>query len=1073
MPLKFSPWLLLALFVYVNAIYAQTPIVDGPYIRYDGNTIIAGRINQNRFVIEKFPASERQQRRLMVPVQGHPDWNFTIKLKPSIANEAGVYKQPGKLFICSDIEGEFGAFRSLLIANHIINTKYEWLFGNGRLVIAGDLFDRGRDVTALLWLLYKLEDEAAAKGGRVHVILGNHDIMNLSGDFRYVDKKYFDYAELMQSKYDSLYNENTELGRWLRSKNIIEKIGKVLVLHGGISPEINALRLSVDSINALCRPYYALAHQRDKIPVQVRPFFSGQSSPFWYRGYFLSSQSSEQLVDSTLDFYQVKRIIVGHTIVEHVHSLYHGKVIPVDVDEHAGQTVGLLIDNNNWYTTDISGNKQPLLNWTADWIGPGYSDDTLRQQPVVFSKKLTLAKKIKRATAYITCHGIYEASVNNIRVGAAYFTPGWTSYDHRLQYQQYDVTKLLQANNRIVVTVAGGWYLGVFGGKMERNNYGRDPGLLFQLNIEYVDGTSGVINSDSTWRSGHGPVLDAGFYGGEMVNFNKQVENNYSVTIQNCNTNNLVPTVSEPVTKQEIFSPLPVRQNIVDFGQNISGWVQIKAQGKQGDTIKIEHAETLDKEGEWYTANLREAAATDVYVLKGSGEQVLEPHFTIHGFRYARITGCDTDTSKIRAIAVYSALKHTGSFECSDPLINKLQHNIEWSLNDNFVDVPTDCPQRSERLGWTGDAQVFCRTAALNRGVKQFFSKWLMDLAADQGSNGGVPSIVPDLYGHTNTGKKNGRAGWGDAATIVPSTLFDIYGDTMILRRQYESMQAWVDYIVSDSKDYLWKRWTYGDWYAPKDSTSTDLIDQCFFAYSTQLLVNAAIVLGREYDAKKYTGLLQQVKAALLQNYFNKDGRAITHTQTAYILALQFNLLPDSLSAKAIEHLVGLIHENDDRLATGFLGTPYILPVLSKYGYSDLAYTLLKQRTPPSWLYPITKGATTIWEKWEAIRPDGSFDTCSLNHYAYGAVGSWLYETVAGIKAEAPGYRKIIIEPHPGGGLTYARARYQCPYGEIKSEWKIIDKRLIVHVEIPKGTTAIIRLPGEPDRHVGPGKYNY
>jgi alpha-L-rhamnosidase len=519
------------------------------------------------------------------------------------------------------------------------------------------------------------------------------------------------------------------------------------------------------------------------------------------------------------------------------------------------------------------------------------------------------------------------------------------------------------------------------------------------------------------------------------------------------------------VTKQEVFKPVSVSGNIIDFGQNIAGWVRIRVQGHNGDTIKIQHAESLDNDGKLYTGNLREARAEDIYILRG-GLQTLEPHFTYHGFRYAKAEGFTPTKNNCVAVSVHSNLKHTGSFNCSNPLINQLQRNIEWSLNSNFFDIPTDCPQRSERLGWTGDAQMFCRTASFNRNVQNFFSKWLADLASDQGSNGAVPVIIPDIYGHLNTGPKRGIAGWGDAATIIPWTMYDVYADTSVLARQYASMKAWVEYIRSASPDLLWKADGYGDWYAQGASTSLPLIDQCFFAYSTELIVKAATVLQKPDDIEFHSTLLKNIKTVFVNTY--KDS---LNTQTACILALQFDLLPDSLRPAAVAKLVSLIHQNKDHLSTGFLGTPYLLHVLSRFGHTELAYTILNQTTMPSWLYPITKGATTIWEKWDAIKPDGTFDTCSLNHYAYGAVGDWLYQNVAGIQYAAPGYKKIIIHPLVGGGLSWVKSSYTCTYGKIVSNWKLDDGKLTMHVEIPKGTTAIIYVPGKKPKQVSGGIY--
>lgn len=712
---------------------------------------------------------------------------------------------------------------------------------------------------------------------------------------------------------------------------------------------------------------------------------------------------------------------------------------------------------------------QPLK---AHWIIPGFSEYSPRHPCPVFHKTFTSTKKIQSAILYITAHGLYEAMINDQRAGNAYFTPGWTNYNKRLQYQRYDVTKLLTMNNEFRVMVADGWYRGAFGGDLKANLYGSDAALLLQLEIKYKDGSKEVIASDSSWQCSTGPVRYSGIYEGEFTDTRIKDEGWTQVVVKDFSKGNLVETISEPVTKQEVFKPVKIlKGNIIDFGQNLAGWVQIKIIGRAGDTIKVYHAEALDNNGDFYTGNLREAEATDTYILNGR-DQLLEPHFTYHGFQFARVEGFTPTKENCTAVAVHSNLQHVGSFHCSDPFINQLQNNIEWSLNSNFFDIPTDCPQRSERLGWTGDAQVFCRTAAFSRNVKCFFTKWLADLEADQGINGGVPRIIPDLYHHTDS-IKGGVAGWSDAATVIPWALFEIYGDTSILEAQYASMKAWVEYIKNNSDDYLWKANGYGDWYAPGDFTSIPFIDQCFFAYSTELLINAATALGKKNDVKEYTDLLRKIKEAFLENYIDTNGKAVTHTQTAYVLALQFDLLPDPLARKAIQYLVELIRQNNDHLATGFLGTPYLLHVLTKYGYDDLAFTLLNQRTIPSWLYPVTRGATTIWEKWDAIQPNGNFDTCSLNHYAYGAVGDWLYGTVAGIQSMEPGYKRIKIAPHVGGGLRWVKASYQCSYGKIVSDWKTENNGFIMKVIIPAGTRAIIFIPGRDSVDAGPGTYHF
>lgn len=725
------------------------------------------------------------------------------------------------------------------------------------------------------------------------------------------------------------------------------------------------------------------------------------------------------------------------------------------------------------FSLKVNGQIKTVPFAKAQWISPSFQEDTVNRPCPIFIKTWNSIKQIKTAKLYITVLGLYEASVNSIKVGSAYFTPGFTSYDKRLQYQTYDVTAALKkGQNNISVTVASGWYRGVFGGKMEQNNYGKEAGLLLQLVITFTDGTQQTINSDNSWRCGTGMTRYADFYGGEIQDTRlTRIINELPVKYLTPQKFSLVPTTTEPVTAHEVFKPKQISSSqIVDFGQNMAGFVRLKVKGKAKDTVKVFHTELLDSTGNLWRGNLRDAKAEDVYLLNGK-EQVLEPKFTYHGFRYAKVVGVKVNKANCIAIALYSNIKSTGSFSCSNPIINKLQHNILWSMKSNFMDIPTDCPQRSERLGWTGDAQVFTRTAALNANVLNFYSKYLQDLSADQGKNGGLPNIIPDVYTHAAE-KKSGVAGWGDASTIIPMTLYEMYGDKSVLQRQYSSMKAWVDFIRKQSPDNLWEVNGYGDWYALGDSTSLHYIDQCFYINSTENLIKAASVLHNDSDVKSYTALLKNIKAAYTEAYGHFDTKA-TQTQTAYVLALAFDLLPDEQRPKIAALLAQKIKDNGNKLATGFLGTPYLLPVLSKFGYSDLAYQLLLQQECPSWLYPVTKGATTIWERWDAIRPDGSLQETSFNHFSYGAVGQWFYEQVAGIQALEPGYRKIRIAPRIGGGLRWAKGRLKTRYGVISSAWSVRNGMAHYQITIPPGTTAALDLKGMTARNVGPGQYRF
>jgi alpha-L-rhamnosidase len=725
-------------------------------------------------------------------------------------------------------------------------------------------------------------------------------------------------------------------------------------------------------------------------------------------------------------------------------------------------------------------------DWKAQWIRPETGDDG--QRSPLLRTTFMAEKGIVSAIAYFTAHGLYEAQLNGQRVGDALLTPGWTSYKKRLQYQGYDVTPLIHpGKNAIGAMLGSGWYRGYIGFSGQHNYYGNDLALLAQLVITYKDGHVQTVVSGPDWQSAYGEVLQSELYHGETIDHRQEkrgwCEPAYEVAgwsgVQTVNISKeiLVATISEPVKKQEIFHvkkvlTTPKGELVIDFGQNLTGWVSVKIKGKSGDSIRLSHAEVLDKAGNFYTTNLRSARAQDLYILKGGEEESFEPHFTFHGFRYVRVEGLtgNLNPDDFTAVALYSDMPATGSFECSDPMINQLQHNIQWGQRGNFLDVPTDCPQRDERLGWTGDAQVFSRTAAFNRGVEPFFTKWLKDVSADQQPNGSVPFVIPNVLGAGD----GGSTGWADVATIIPWNLYLAYGDRRVLVEQYPGMKAWIEYMHGQAKDNLWNTgFHFGDWlfYRPVDdvdgkSAVTDkyLIAQCFYAHSTQLLIKAAAVIGKKEDVSKYSLLLQQIKDAFVREYLTPNGRLISGTQTAYVLALQFDMLPEALRKQAAERLVQNIKDYNYHLTTGFLGTPYLCHVLSRYGYTSVAYRLLMQDSYPSWLYPVKMGATTIWERWDGIRPDSSFQTPdmnSFNHYAYGAIGDWMYRVVAGLDTyeDGAGYHHSLISPHPGGSLRSAGADLQTGYGRLSCHWKLENDSLSMDLVIPANTTSTFYIP--------------
>jgi len=738
-----------------------------------------------------------------------------------------------------------------------------------------------------------------------------------------------------------------------------------------------------------------------------------------------------------------------------------------------------------------------LLNkneWKAKWIQPGFVD-TVGDPSPMFRKQFLADKKIKSAALFITAHGLYEAQINGQRVGNDYFMPGWTSYNKRLQYQEYDVTDLVkQGNNAIAVILGDGWYRGHLAWGDNKNIYGKDISLLIQLMISYSDRSTKTIVSDESWKSTTGSIRSSSIYDGETID--AQLEKSEwtipgyddskwsGVSVENFSNENLVPTINEPARKHETFKPVkiittPKGEKVIDFGQNLVGWIMLKVKGNEGDTILIKHAEVLDKEGNFYTANLRGAKATSTYILSGKGEEFFEPHFTYYGFRYIKVEGIkgNLDPEDFTAVVIYADMKPTGTFTTSDSLINQLQHNIVWGQKGNFLDVPTDCPQRDERLGWTGDAQVFSRTASFNMNVNNFFDKWMKDVAADQLPNGSVPFVIPNVLGQNSAGS----TGWSDAATIIPWNMYLAYGDKKILGDQYPSMKGWVEYMRNQSHDNLWNTgFHFGDWlfYRPNDDNSgraavTDkyLIAQCFYAHSTQLLINAAKVLGKSADVETYSQLLKKIKEAFLREYVTPNGRLVSGTQTAYVLALNFDMLPENLRKQAAVRLVENIKDYNNHLTTGFLGTPYLCETLTRYGCDSIAYKLLLQKTYPSWLYPVTMGATTIWERWDGEKPDSTFQTPgmnSFNHYAYGAIGDWMYRKMVGLDTyeDGVGYRHVKIQPHIGGEFTSASASLDTYYGKVSNSWKLEGNNIKMDVGIPVNTYATVYIPAKDSASV-------
>ncbi len=705
----------------------------------------------------------------------------------------------------------------------------------------------------------------------------------------------------------------------------------------------------------------------------------------------------------------------------------------------------------------------------------------------VFRGEFAVQKQVEKAELTVTAQGLYEACINGKRVGQFVFAPGWTDYKSRLQVQTYDVSEhILLGDNKIDILLGNGWYKGAIG----RGMYDAlgDRAVIASLCIVYNDGTVDEISTDSTWKYSKTGILYSDLYNGETYDANVKYGDWKNAVEVKGNRETLVAQEGEEVREHEPIPALsliitPKGERVIDFGQEITGYVEFRTVGSIGDRITIEHAEVLDREGNFYNANYREAKSRVTYITDGNKENWYHPIFSFQGFRYIKLTEYPTEDIYLwdfRAIPVYSNMKRTGYFSCSDDLVNRLYQNIIWGQRDNFLDVPTDCPQRDERLGWTGDAQIFCRTAAYNYNVEKFFRKWLRDLASEQGDNGAVTEIVPRIWGPKEI--RHGSFAWGDAATVCPWELYRAYGDKSILAEQFDSMKGWVDFIISKGKtpDDWASGPQYGDWLgldAEEGSyygaTSNALLAAVFAIYSTDILIKTCEVLGK--DPSEYKAFKEKATSAFKENFIGEDGMLTSDTQTAYICALYFGLAPDR--EKYAKHLADKIHENGNRIQTGFIGTPYIMNALSENGYTELAYTLLFQTEYPSWLYSVRKGATTVWEHWDSLKPDGSMwsdDMNSFNHYAYGAVAAWLYGTVLGINPDEskPGYEHIIICPQVDSRLDYARGSVETRFGVVRTEWRKEGNGYILEIDVPEKTTADVSF-GDIRETVTAGHYSF
>lgn len=722
------------------------------------------------------------------------------------------------------------------------------------------------------------------------------------------------------------------------------------------------------------------------------------------------------------------------------------------------------VDQSTWkHAAVLPSDKADRWKQIKDPFGP--------QRSACLRKEFKLARRIVRARAYASGLGLYELHVNGRRVGNDIFAPGWTDYSRRVQYQVYDVTALLHEGSNVVGAILGnGWFSGDLGWT-RKPPFSQGPlRFILQLEIEYDDGTRDRVVTDRTWQTHTSAITRDTFYHGETYDARLEMPGwaSPSFTVQGWvpaveleQGGKLVAEACEPIQVTEERPAVRITEpaagvHVFDFGQNAAGYVRLSVRGPRGTCVRLRFAEILRPDGHIYRDNLRAAEATDYYILKGEGQEIWEPRFTYHGFRYCEVTGYPgTPTADSLVFRVlHSTAAPAGRFECSNPLLNQIWRNVTWSQRSNMHSVWTDCPQRDERMGWTGDAVAMAPTACWNMHMARFFTKWMRDLTDGQGEDGGVPDIAPAIFG-----SGAGSPGWSDAITIVPWTVYQFSGDKRVLEENYEAMARWVEFMGRHSRNHLYQREGYGDWIAPAKSPKPPMA-AAYYYHSTDLLAKAAAVIGKTDDARKYADLAGRIADAFNQAYLDRQ----THqypgsTQTANVLPLYFGLVPPEETAAVVQNVVRDIESSGDHLSTGFQGTAYLMPVLARYGQHEVAYRLAVQTTCPSWGYMVKQGATTIWELWDADKKGPEMN--SRNHAALGAVGRWFFEGLAGISIDPvePGFRHVIVRPTPVGDLTSAGAEYESIRGLVASRWRIEGKRFTLNVVVPVGSRATVFLP--------------
>ncbi|SEQ41297.1 alpha-L-rhamnosidase [Arthrobacter sp. OV608] len=744
--------------------------------------------------------------------------------------------------------------------------------------------------------------------------------------------------------------------------------------------------------------------------------------------------------------------------------------------------------------------------WHAAMITP---DEEFDGAPLL-RKEFRLAEghgAVAKATLRATAFGVYEALINGVPVGEDVLSPGWSSYEWRLRYRSYDVTALVLPTTVIGVALGNGWYRGRLAWHGMSNLYGDELGCFGQLDIEFEDGHVQTVASDSSWQSGPSATTFNDLYDGQTIDARRNqpgwAEPGFDagtwagVRTLEFDAGRLAEPAGPPVVRTAVVRPVeiltsPSGKTLVDFGQNLVGWLRFTVQGEAGETITVRHAEVLEN-GERGVRPLRSAKATDTFILSG-GEDSFEPTKTFHGFRYAEVSGWPGTLSEdsLEAVVVHSELERTGTFKCSNELVNQLHRNIVWGLRGNFLDLPTDCPQRDERLGWTGDIAVFAPTAAFLYDVKGFLQDWLLDLAAEQkAADGLVPITVPDALKYCPQPPEfpapESSALWSEASVWVPWALWEAYGDLTVLQNQYESMTSHtrrVEGLLSPTG--LWDSgFQFGDWLDPDADpdkpwdakADTGVVATTCMFRTASITAQTARLLGRQQDAEYFEQLAARVQASYLEHYVAADGTIRSDCTTVYALAIAFGILPSAEHVDfAGERLAELVRKNNYRVSTGFAGTPFITGALTDTGHSEEAYRLLLEEGCPSWLYPVTMGATTVWERWDSMLEDGTInpgEMTSFNHYALGAVADWLHKTVGGISALAPGYSKVRIAPVPGEGIDWAKTSLKTTHGTVRVEWKHDDGAFRLEATVPGGAEADVVLPGGEQRTVGAGTHSF